>query len=309
MGRAGFRLRRYGRTAFAASAIDSRAADPGPAGAGATVDILRISGGTLLYSALGLSSESHGIQSGEFTAVLSHQGFAETPAEMPTYRVNLYHGLRRYEDPGMTIPNGNWETPVVRKRNGIPAIQSAARLGLICNPVLSVFRPFKRALRDRAQTPAPVRDTFPDTQLDNIPKLWSRIPQRYGRSVFGPDIAHPPCHTGSGSTVTTARLFCLGVGAYEIHRVWVSTILAWENGSATGDVAGFSITNLGPGAAILPSISTLGKSAFTAGRTKSSERPSRDYDRYRCDIGHGTQGWRNRFSKCFLPEHVGIYIG
>ena len=73
---------------------------------------------------------------------------------MPTYLPDLYHGLRRYEDPGMPFEDGDWKTPVARKRHGIPAIPRAARLGITCNPVLSVFRPFKRRLRGKKKTPA-----------------------------------------------------------------------------------------------------------------------------------------------------------
>ena len=218
---------------------------------GATVDILRISGATLLYSAIGLSPESHEIQSGVFTAVLSHQGFAATQTEMPTYLENLYHGLRRYEDVGMIAYGGTWTPTVARKRNVIPAILSAVRHGLTFKQALSVFRQSKRDSREPQTTPVP--DAWPNGSLDNLPKLWSRIPQRYGRSVFAPDIAHPPYWIGSGSTVTRARLFCIGVGAYEIHRIWVGQTLAWQNGASTGNIPGFSATKLGPGADILPS--------------------------------------------------------
>lgn len=242
---------------------------------GATVDILRISGDTLLYSAQALTSESHGIQNGEFTALLSYHGFAATSDEMPTYLPDLYHGLRRYEDPGMPFDDGGWKTPVARKRHGIPAILRAARLGVTCNPVLSVFRPFKRRLRGQKKTPA--QSAWPDARLDNLPKMGSRIPQRYGRAVFAPDIAHPPYWIGSGSTVTRARLFCLGVGKYKIHRVWVGQTLAWENGSSTGNVAGFSITQLDPGAAILPSDFDTGKISIFGGPNVTAKFTTTDY--------------------------------
>ncbi len=220
---------------------------------GAPVDLLRISGSTLLYSAIGLTAESYTVGGREFTAVLGYVGLSPAVEQTPAYTIDNYHGLRRYEDPGMPNAGGVWKSPEVRKRRTAPAVFSAIRYAPRCNPVLSVWRFVKRA--DRRRSDIAAGDVYlPDPSLNNEARLGSLIPQRYGRSVFAPDIAHPPYWSGSGTTVTRRRLFCLGVGKYQINKIWVGQTLAWSNGAATGNVAGFTMTAIDPGVPIQSSV-------------------------------------------------------
>ena len=220
---------------------------------GAPVDLLRISGSTLLYSAIGLTAGSYTVGGREFTAVLGYVGLSPAVEQTPAYTIDNYHGLRRYEDPGMPNAGGVWKSPEVRKRRTAPAVFSAIRYAPRCNPVLSVWRFVKRADRRRSDIAAGAV-YLPDLDLNNEARIGSLIPQRYGRSVFAPDIAHPPYWSGSGTTVTRKRLFCLGIGKYQINKIWVGQTLAWSNGAATGNVAGFSMTQIDPGVSIQSSV-------------------------------------------------------
>lgn len=238
------------------------------------VRVARISGGELIYDAPGLSVVAIRRRTDSVSATLSLLGMRESPTARPTYQLEMYHGLRRYQDP--TLPQreqwdpGRWSSEIISRartevstrartyaRNeaqtllnskfgaNAPAVATLVRgARLIGNAALGIYTVVKRRRRsidvpDTAGLPAP--------SLTNQPYAGESIPQRYGRSVFAPDIAHPPYTDGSGSTATRTHVLCIGVGQYQLYKIWVGDKLAWENGAATGDVPGFTAKLYGPG--------------------------------------------------------------
>ncbi|WP_167792536.1 hypothetical protein, partial [Candidatus Macondimonas diazotrophica] len=132
-----------------------------------------------------------------------------------------------------------------RERGGMPSVRKAALApARTANALIGRFLSRINARRTAADPGSPYS---PDKTLVNEPAPDNRIPDRYGRAVFAPDIAHPPYCRGSGSTVLRRNVLCLGVGEYKVHRIWIGGVLAWINGASTGAVAGLVIYQLIPG--------------------------------------------------------------
>lgn len=225
--------------------------------------LMRVGGSDVLYDAQGLDVIS--IDSGPGLCEISLGYLAATTPSMRTYSVDRYHGLRRYSDPELPAQqvygedagkNAQWypgknirdaidRYQDFRERGGVQSIRRAALQPVrTANALIGRFVARFNAKRSVEEPGSPY---MPSATLSNQPFPDRAIPERFGRSVFAPDIAHPAYCNGSGTTVTRRNVLCLGVGRYAVHRIWVGGTLAWKDGASTGNVAGLVVYQLEPG--------------------------------------------------------------
>ncbi len=226
--------------------------------------VLRVAGSETLYEAAGLDVISTDSGPGLCEIVLGYIA-ASTPSNR-TYSVDYYHGLRRYLDPELPAqqsyggdessqtsdwyPGKNLKNAIDRyqrmRESGVPRSVRRAAMQPIraANALIGRFISRFNARRSVAEPGSPYT---PDDSLINQPQLDKPIPERFGRSIFAPDIAHPPYCRGGGTEVLRRNVLCLGVGEYKVHRIWIGGVLAWINGSSTGAVAGLIVQQIAPG--------------------------------------------------------------
>lgn len=225
----------------------------------------RVADGLTLYDAPGLTAVSSQSGPGLTTLTLGHANAAEV--ETRIYSTDRYHGLRRYDDPELPSNQQQGEAAESAGATWYPGkLAKAARDRYEATkangprqptPRQAVLSAVKRVnliggnllarLKGRRAVAVPGDAYTVDASLANSPYPGKAIPQRFGRTVYAPDIAHPPFCTASGTTVTRNKVFCLGIGGQKIYRVWVGGTLAWAAGSSTGAIPGFSLQLFQPG--------------------------------------------------------------
>ena len=225
--------------------------------------MMRIAGSDVLYDAVGLDVISIDSGPGLCEIVLGYID-ASTPSNR-TYSVDYYHGLRRYSDPELpahqsffadsAAQNSDWypgkniraaidRYQEFRERGGLPSVRKAALSpARTANALIGRFLSRINGNRTVGEPGSPYS---PDKSLVNEPSPDKRIPDRYGRSIYAPEIAHPPYCRGAAQYVLRRNVLCLGVGEYKVHRIWIGGALAWENGASTGAVAGLIVQQLVP---------------------------------------------------------------
>ena len=233
---------------------------------------VRVVGGSdTLYDAQNLDLISYDSAPGTYEARLGYQAAISEPSIR--YTIDRYHGLRRYQDPKVspeqvTVLSSAPVAPVVQSsgpniRNAVSNLRVNARkavsdrVGVAALTLLGRVLGRKRTIPGVSEYPAmPISVDIPERK--NVATIGRLLPDRYGRTLFTPEIAHPTYSTASGSTVTENLALCLGLGGYAIHNIWVEGILAWSNGTDTGAIAGFTVDVKQPGESLsLPYISLV----------------------------------------------------
>ena len=226
--------------------------------------VMRVGGSDVIYDAQGLDVLSSDHEAGESAVVLGHIGADQSRSIM--YSVGDYHGLRRYADPELPAqqagtddsaasiaaswyPGRNMRRAAERIASSRDAIQPALRAA-IKSPLRAANMIIGQliARRDGRRTVATPGTAYtPDASLENQHREYQPIPDRYGRTVFAPDIAHPPYCRGGGTQVLRRNVMCIGIGEYAVHRVWIGGSLAWVDGASTGAIPGLIVQKLTPG--------------------------------------------------------------
>lgn len=225
--------------------------------------LMIVAGSDVLYDAQGLDVISIDSGPGLCEIVLGY--LAATAPSMRTYSVDRYHGLRRYSDPELPDQQVYGEDasrtaalyPGKKIRAAIDRYQDFRAAGGVQSIRRAALQPIRTAnaligrfaarFNSRRSVADPGTPYTPDASLSNAPFPDRAIPERFGRTVFAADIAHPAYCNGSETTVTRRNVLCLGVGRYAVHRIWVGGTLAWQDGASTGNVAGLVVYQLEPG--------------------------------------------------------------